>query len=81
MTHLLHTEPIEAVMPTVEMDPPTTPIHLRPDVKCGWCHIPLSALPDLPKPFQPRDSPFILYYHPTGCISAARNQDAGIRRM
>lgn len=69
-------------MPTIEVyiPPETVPLP-RADTTCGWCHIRLSALPEQPKPYQPKGSPFILYYHPVGCISAARNHDAGVPRL
>lgn len=38
---------------------------------CGWCDIRLSAIPDAPREWHGR------YYHPGGCISAARGAARG----
>ena len=70
-----------AVMPTVEMgELHTQPLPALPmDMPCAWCGIRLRAVPDAPKPYKPRDTDELAWYHPTGCIAAARNADAGIR--
>jgi hypothetical protein len=63
-----------AAMLTVEIEAPVAPI----DGLCGWCGIRLRAIPDPPKPYLRRDETEVLYFHPTGCLSAQRNKDAGI---
>lgn len=60
---------------TVEMPAIRLP---RVDDKCGWCGLSLSAVPDPPKPYVRVGHTVIGYYHPLGCISAQRNEDAGI---
>jgi hypothetical protein len=40
---------------------------------CEWCGIRLAAIPDAPRQIDP-DGP---YYHPGGCIAAARGQRRG----
>lgn len=42
---------------------------------CGWCGINLRAIPDAPKQIDP-DGP---YYHPIGCLAAARQAARGGR--
>lgn len=65
--------------PMFVIDPMTTPIP-RPDFPCAWCRVRLAACGLAPKPYFPADTPGELHwYHPIGCIAAARNADAGIR--
>lgn len=75
----LATTEYNAVMDTVEMHVPTTPLP-RADLSCAWCDIRLAAIPDLPKPVHDRDGN-IVYCHPHGCVSAYRNSIAGIPRL
>jgi hypothetical protein len=56
------------VMPELHQ---TQPIKLA--YHCGWCDIRLAAVPDQPREFDGR------WYHPGGCVSAARNAATGVR--
>lgn len=63
-----------------ELHPATVPIP-RVDDRCGWCSMRLGALQykegDGPRPYIRPGQTKIEHFHP-GCISAQRNQDAGI---
>lgn len=58
--------------PTDELWALTAPL-AKVEARCGWCDIRLTALPhDPPREFEG------LYYHPTGCIAAARMNHYGL---
>lgn len=54
------------------MEPITDPMRI-PEQLCGWCNLRLNAIPDDPRQIEPNGR----YYHPIGCISAARFDRAG----
>lgn len=59
---------------TAEIYPPTMPLAAINTV-CEWCGIKLRAIPDAPRQIDPHGP----YYHPGGCVAAARADRIGIR--
>jgi hypothetical protein len=55
-----------------ELYPDTVPI-ARVENKCGWCGIRLAAIPDAPREYAG------MYFHPGGCVAAARGASRGER--
>lgn len=72
------TVPMEAVMPTVEMDLSTQPLP-KIDEKCWRCKIPLAAVLEPGMPYIPPGGTAddLVHVHRT-CIEILRAQDAGI---
>lgn len=71
----------EAPTEDLRLSADTAPFPALPlDATCAWCNAPLRAVPSwVPTPYQSRDTGVIAYYHPIGCVAAARNAEAGIR--
>lgn len=72
------TVPMEAIMPTVEMDLSTRPLP-RLGETCWRCKIPIAAVPEPGMPYIPPggDASKLVHVHRT-CIEILRAQDAGI---